>query len=105
MNPTDRYNSTVRLIAKAPTLVAAYHRLSHGKEYVPPREDLTHAENLLYMVTGEVTEPDVARVMDVCFILHAEHSMNASTLAGRVTESTLDDPYTVVSSEIGGLKG
>src|SRR5678815_1298169 len=105
MNPSDRYNSVVRLIAKAPTLVAAYHRLSHGKEYVPPREDLTHAENFLYMVHGEVPEPDVARVMDICFILHAEHSMNASTFAGRVTGSTLADPYTVVSSAIGALTG
>jgi citrate synthase len=105
MNPTDRYNSAVRLIAKAPTLVAAYHRLSHGKEYIPPREDLTHAENFLYMVSGEVPEPDVARVMDICFILHAEHSMNASTFAGRVTASTLADPYTVVSSAIGALTG
>ena len=105
MNTTDRYNSTIRIIAKAPTLVAAYHRLSHGKEYIPPRDDLTHAENFLYMVSGEEPEPDVARIMDVCFILHAEHSMNASTFAGRVTASTLADPYTVVSSAIGALTG
>jgi citrate synthase len=52
-----------------------------------------------------VPEPDVARVMDICFILHAEHSMNASTFAGRVTASTLADPYTVVSSAIGALTG
>ena len=105
MNPTDRYNSAVRIIAKAPTLVAAYHRLSSGKEYVPPREDLTHAENFLYLVAGEVPEADVARVMDISFILHAEHSMNASTFAGRVTASTLADPYTVVTSAIGALTG
>jgi citrate synthase len=105
MNPTDRYNSTVRIIAKAPTLVAAYHRLSHGKEYIPPKEELTHAENFLYMVHGEVPEADIARVMDICFILHAEHSMNASTFAGRVTASTLADPYTVVTSAIGALTG
>jgi citrate synthase len=105
MNPTDRYNSAVRIIAKAPTLVAAYHRLSLGKEYVPPRDDLTHAENFLYMVSGEAPEADVARVMDISFILHAEHSMNASTFAGRVTASTLADPYTVVSSAIGALTG
>jgi citrate synthase len=105
MNPTDRYNSAVRIIAKAPTLVAAYHRLSHGKEYIPPREDLTHAENFLYMVSGEVPEPDVARVMDICFILHAEHSMNASTLEGRVTACTLADPYMVGCSAIEALTG
>ena len=105
MSVTDRYNSSVRIIAKTPTLVAAYHRLSHGKEYIPPREDLGHAENFLFMLTGEVPESEVARVMDICLILHAEHSMNASTFAGRVTASTLADPYTVVSSAIGALTG
>jgi len=105
MKADDRYHSTVRLIAKAPTLVAAYHRLSHGKDYIPPKEDLTHAANFLYMLTGEEPDEDVARVMDVCLILHAEHSMNASTFGGRVTASTLADPYTVVSSAIGALTG
>ncbi|MGE5174894.1 MAG: citrate synthase [Hyphomicrobiales bacterium] len=105
MKPEDRYNSTVRLIAKAPTLVAAYHRLSLGKDYIPPKEDLSHAANFLYMLSGEEPEPDVARIMDVCLILHAEHSMNASTFGGRVTASTLADPYTVVSSAIGALTG
>jgi citrate synthase len=105
MKAEDRYNSAVRIIAKAPTLVAAFHRLSHGKDYIPPHEELSHAANFLYMLTGDVPEPDVARVMDVCLILHAEHSMNASTFAGRVTASTLADPYTVVSSAIGALTG
>lgn len=105
MKAEDRYNSTVRLIAKAPTLVAAYHRLSLGKDYIPPKEDLSHAANFLFMLTGEEPEPDVARIMDVCLILHAEHSMNASTFGGRVTASTLADPYTVVSSAIGALTG
>lgn len=105
MKPEDRYNSTVRLIAKTPTLVAAFHRLSHGKDYIPPRDDLSHAANFLYMLTGDVPDEDEARVMDVCFILHAEHSMNASTFGGRVTASTLADPYTVISSAIGALTG
>jgi citrate synthase len=105
MKPEDRYNSSVRLIAKAPTLVAAFHRLSLGKDYIPPRDDLSHAANFLYMLTGDVPEEDEARVMDICFILHAEHSMNASTFGGRVTASTLADPYTVISSAIGALTG
>lgn len=105
MKPEDRYNSAVRIIAKAPTLVAAFHRLSHGKDYIPPKEEHSHAANFLYMLTGEDPDPEVARVMDICFILHAEHSMNASTFAGRVTASTLADPYTVVSSAIGALTG
>ncbi len=103
--PEDRYNSAVRIIAKAPTLVAAFHRLSHGKDYIPPKEEHSHAANFLYMLTGEDPDPEIARVMDICFILHAEHSMNASTFAGRVTASTLADPYTVVSSAIGALTG
>jgi citrate synthase len=105
MKPEDRYNSTVRLIAKTTTLVAAFHRLSLGKDYIPPHEELSHAANFLYMLTGEEPEADVARVMDICFILHAEHSMNASTFGGRVTASTLADPYTVISSAIGALTG
>jgi len=105
MKTEDRYNSAVRIIAKAPTLVAAFHRLSHGKDYIPPKEEHSHAANFLYMLTGEDPDPEVARIMDICFILHAEHSMNASTFAGRVTASTLADPYTVVSSAIGALTG
>jgi len=103
--PEDRYNSSIRLIAKATTLVAAYYRLSNGRDYIPPKEDLSHPANFLYMLTGEYPDEDVARVMDICFILHAEHSMNASTFAARVTASTLADPYTVVSSAIGALTG
>jgi len=105
LNAEDRYNSVVRLIAKAPTLVAAFHRLSHGKDYIPPNPELGHAGNFLYMLTGEAPDADMARIMDVCFVLHAEHSMNASTFGGRVTGSTLADPYTVVSSAIGALTG
>ena len=105
MKTEDRYQSTVRLIAKTPTLVAAFHRLSLGKDYIPPLEELSHAANFLYMLTGEEPDADVARVMDICFILHAEHSMNASTFGGRVTASTLADPYTVISSAIGALTG
>jgi citrate synthase len=105
MKPEDRYNSTVRLIAKTTTLVAAFHRLSLGKDYIPPHEELSHAANFLYMLTGEEPDEDVARMMDICFILHAEHSMNASTFGGRVTASTLADPYTVISSAIGALTG
>ena len=105
MNAEDRINSVIRIIAKAPTLVAAFHRLSHGKDYIPPKQDLSHAGNFLYMLTGEEPDADMARIMDVCFILHAEHSMNASTFGGRVTASTLADPYTVISSAIGALTG
>jgi citrate synthase len=100
-----QYWSTIRLIAKVPTIVAAYYRLRRGDEPIPPRDDLDHAGNFLYMLTEKVPDPLVAKVLDTCLLLHAEHTMNASTFSGLVTASTLADPYTVVSSAIGTLKG
>jgi citrate synthase len=107
-NVLDRqvqYWSTIRLIAKVPTIVAAYYRLRRGDEQIQPRDDLDHTSNFLYMLTEQVPDPLIAKVLDTCLILHAEHTMNASTFSGLVTASTLADPYTVVSSAIGTLKG
>jgi citrate synthase len=107
-NVLDRqvqYWSTIRLIAKVPTIVAAYYRLRRGDEQIQPRDDLDHTSNFLYMLTEKVPDPLIAKVLDTCLILHAEHTMNASTFSGLVTASTLADPYTVVSSAIGTLKG
>lgn len=100
-----QYWSTIRLIAKVPTIMAAYYRLRRGDEQIQPRDDLDHASNFLYMLTEKVPDPLIAKVLDTCLILHAEHTMNASTFSGMVTASTLADPYTVVSSAIGTLKG
>ena len=100
-----QYWSTIRLIAKVPTIVAAYYRLRRGDEQIQPRDDLDHTSNFLYMLTEQVPDPLIAKVLDTCLILHAEHTMNASTFSGLVTASTLADPYTVVSSAIGTLKG
>ncbi|MDL1889532.1 citrate synthase [Nitrospirales bacterium NOB] len=101
----NNYWSAVRLIAKLPTIVAAWSRLRRGDEYIPPRDDLPFADNFLYMLTETVPHPLWSEVFDDCLILHAEHTMNASTFAGMVTASTLADPYTVVASSIGALKG
>ncbi len=101
----NNYWSAVRLIAKLPTIVAAYARLRRGDDALPPRDDLSFAENFLYMLTERVPDKVLSRTLDVCLILHAEHTMNASTCAGNVTASTLADPYTVVASSIGALKG
>lgn len=107
-NVTDvdnNYWSAVRLIAKLPTIIAAYARLRKGDDCIPPRDDLSFAENFLYMLS-DTTPPTIwVRTLDVCLILHAEHTMNASTFTGLVTASTLADPYTVVASSIGALKG
>jgi citrate synthase len=101
----NRHETAVRLLAKVPTIVAAWHRIRRGDDPIKPRSDLGHAANFLYMLEGQEPSPLVARVFDVALILHAEHSMNASTFAARVTGSTLADPYAVVASAIGALAG
>ncbi len=104
-NQQSNWDSVIRLIAKMPTIVAAYHRLRHGDEALTPRDDLGHAANFYYMLTEQEPSPAVAKVLDACLILHAEHTMNASTFSARVTGSTLANPYTVISSAIGTLTG
>src|SRR5262249_25921437 len=104
-NAESNWLSVVRLIAKLPTIVAAFNRLRRGDEALEPRYDLGHAANFCYMLSGREPSPAVTRVMDACLILHAEHSMNASTFSARVTGSTLASPYTVVSSAVGTLTG
>jgi citrate synthase len=104
-NEQSNWDSVVRLIAKLPTIVAAFHRLRHGDAPITPRDDLAHAANFYYMLTEQEPSPAVAKVLDACLILHAEHTMNASTFSGRVTGSTLANPYTVISSAIGTLTG
>ncbi len=97
--------SVIRLIAKLPTIVAAWHRIRRGDDPIKPRSDLSHAANFLYMLEGELPTRLAERIFDVALILHAEHSMNASTFTARVTGSTLTDPYAVVASAIGSLAG
>jgi citrate synthase len=104
-NSQSNWDSVVRLIAKMPTVVAAFHRLRHGDEAIDPRDDLDHAANFYYMLFEREPSPAIRKVIDACLILHAEHTMNASTFSGRVTGSTLANPYTVVSAAIGTLTG
>ncbi len=105
LNPEIQYISAVRLIAKLPTIIAAYARLRRGDDHIQPRDDLSFAENFLYMLTEKVPDKVMSEVLDTCLVLHAEHTMNASTFSGLVTASTLSDPYTVVSSAVGTLEG
>src|SRR5437660_195914 len=104
-NAQTNWESCVRLIAKMPTAVAAFHRLRHGDEAIDPRDDLDHAANFYWMLFEREPTPAVRKVLDACLILHAEHTMNASTFSGRVTASTLANPYTVISSATGTLTG
>jgi citrate synthase len=101
----ERRATAIRLVAKLPTIVAAWHRIRRGDDPIEPRKDLGHAANFLYMIEGVEPDPLVAHVFDVAMILHAEHQMNASTFAARVVGSTLADPYAVVAAAIGALAG
>ena len=104
-NAPERYWSVVRLIAKFPTIVAAIERIRHGDEPVRPRDDLSHTANFLYMLRDEEPDPEDVKLLQTAFILHMDHTMNASTFTARVVGSTLADPYSVVSSAVGALMG
>jgi len=104
-NPKYVHRSVVQLLATIPTMVAAFQVMRKGNDPVEPRDDLDYSSNFLYMLTGSEPDSLVARIFDVCLILHAEHTMNASTFSARVTASTLTDPYAVVASAVGTLGG
>ncbi len=99
------WDATCRLLAATPTLVAAFARTRRGEEILEPREDLDLAGNFYYMLFGKEPTPAVRKVLDACLILHAEHTMNASTFTARVTGSTLATPYQTMASAIGSLSG
>lgn len=101
----QREDACARLIAATPTLVAAYARARAGKPFVAPDPSLDTAANFLYMLNGEKPDDLAAHVLDVCLVLHADHTMNASTFAARVVASTEADPYSVCASAVGALKG
>jgi len=96
---------TVNIISHMGTLVAMWEHMRNGYDPIEPRKDLTYAENFLYMVTGEQPDKDWARLLDACLILHAEHTINASTFTTMVTGSTLANPCSVISSAIASLSG
>lgn len=104
-DPIYIQKAVVRLLAKIPTMVAAFQLMRKGNDPVQPRDDLNYAANFLYMLNER--EPDLlaARIFDICLTLHAEHTINASTFSAMVTASTLTDPYAVVASAVGTLAG
>jgi citrate synthase len=99
------FRKAIRLIAKLPNIVAAWDRIRRGKEPVHPSPELTHAGNFLYMLSGSRPDQDTARDFDICLILHAEHSFNASTFAGREVASTHAHLYASIVAAIGALSG
>ena len=93
------------LVAKTPTIVAYYHRARQGLDLPPVRNDLSEAAHFLYLINGEEPGAAAVKTLDVAYILHADHGMNASTFSARVTVATLSDFYSAMTSAIGTLKG
>jgi len=95
----------MRLIAQIPIVTAYFHRHRQGKELIEPDPHLGEAANFLYMIDAEKPSAEKESTMDLCYVLHADHGMNASTFSARVTIATLSDIYSAITSAIGTLKG
>jgi len=98
-------SKAVKLMARVSTLVTSFDQLRNGKSVVPGDPSLGYAANFIYTLTGKKPDRVMERVFDVALILHADHELNASTFAARVTAATLSDMYSAVTSAIGALKG
>jgi citrate synthase len=94
-----------RLTAQQPVLIAAYHAARTGRELAPPDPGLGIAANFLLQLSGSKPDPRAAEILDTCLVLHADHTMNASTFAARVCAATLSDMHSAVVAAIGTLKG
>ena len=106
--PTDHaanVRTAERLVAQRPTAIAARERIAHGQELVAPRDDLDHAANFLWMMSGKEPSRSMRDAFDLSLVLYAEHELNASTFSARVTVSTLSDLYSGIVAAIGTLKG
>ena len=103
--PQAQYRKAVRLTAQTGSIVATWGRLQKGGGPIAPDPALSHAANFLYMLTGERPTPTATRAFDIALTLHADHELNASTFAGRVSAATLTDIYSAVVGAIGALKG
>lgn len=101
----QKYDRAVDLLAKIPTCVAADFRFKKGLEFIPPKKDLSIAENFFHMCFGEIPSEQVVKAFDVSLTLYAEHSFNASTFTSRVVTSTMSDLYSAIVAGIGALKG
>jgi len=99
------YRKAIRLIARFPTVIAAYDRLRNDFEPVQPNPKLSHAGNFLYMLKGVEPNDEDTRIFDMCLVLHADHTMNASTFTARVVASTLADIHSATTAAIASLKG
>jgi citrate synthase len=98
-------NKAIRLTSQIAMVVAAYDRIRKGKPVVEPDRSLSHAANFLLMLNGTHPSNTAERALDIALILHADHELNASTFAARVTAATLSDMHSAITSAIGALKG
>src|SRR5439155_7829497 len=96
---------TTRLTAQLSTLAAAIERIRKRRPLVPPDPALDHASNFLHMLTGKKPDELARRALDMALVLQADHELNASTFAARVTVSTLSDMHSGITSAVGALKG
>jgi citrate synthase len=104
-SPEANLRKAYRLMAKTPQIVATYQRLRTGADAIEPRDDLGVAANFLYALTGKQPDPQVARDFDVVLVLYADHTLNASTFAGRVAAATLADMYAAATAAVATLQG
>jgi 2-methylcitrate synthase len=98
-------HKAIRLTSQIAMIVAAYDRIRKGKNIVEPDRSLSHSANFLLMLTGDHPSKTAERALDIALILHADHELNASTFAARVTAATLSDMHSAITSAIGALKG
>jgi len=99
------FHKAIRLTSQIAMVVAAYDRIRKGKPVVEPDRTLSHAANFLLMLNGTHPSKTAERALDIALILHADHELNASTFAARVTAATLSDLHSAITSAIGALKG
>lgn len=105
INPEENRRKAIDLIAKTPTIVAYYQKIREDKPVTHPNKDLGHAANFLWMLKGEEPNRFYEKALDLDLVLHAEHTLNASTFAARIAASTLSDMYAGVVSATGTLFG
>jgi citrate synthase len=104
-NMDAQRRKALRLIAQIPVITAYFHRSRQGLPLIAPDAKLGEAANFLWMIDGEKPSVEKESTMDMCYVLHADHGMNASTFSARVTIATLSDMYSAVTTAIGTLKG
>jgi citrate synthase len=102
---TANVSKSIRLTSQIAMIVAAYDRLRKGRDVVKPDPSLSHSANFLLLLNGEPPSKTAERALDIALILHADHELNASTFAARVTAATLSDMHSAITSAIGALKG